>query len=235
MRRHVPLLLLAALATTACASTTGSCPDLLRPPKHPVRCAAPPSCLYPPYQAEFPFHNLVLQGGGVKGIAYAGAFEQLQEQKIPPQIERVDGGVLLNYPIDTFDKTGINPDTLGLSLSNGPPPRVDVDDLPRYGRQLFATLLDTQVVDLQTNPADLERTVLINDLGIPTTDFELTDQQKCALIAQGYECTCRYLSDWKPAGTTPISNLGPLGRATRIETAGKCGAAWSLPPPPPKP
>jgi len=373
MRRHVPLLLLAAMATTACASTTGSCPDLLRPPKHPVRCAAPPSCLYPPYQAEFPFHNLVLQGGGVKGIAYAGAFEQLQEKKILPQIERVagtsagaitatlialrytpediqnlilndvqfqrfedggatgifrlfrrfgwykgdyflhlmrclieakthqsittfgdlpaqgfrdlhvfatdlstgqpmefsaqktprvevaravrmsmsiplffasvdfdkdvfvDGGVLLNYPIDTFDKTGINPDTLGLSLSSGPPPRVDVDDLPRYGRQLFATLLDTQVVDLQTNPADLERTVLINDLGIPTTDFELTDQQKCALIAQGYECTCRYLSDWKPAGTTPISNLGPLGRATRIETAGKCGAAWSLPPPPPKP
>jgi NTE family protein len=144
----------------------------------------------------------------------------------------VDGGVLRNYPIDTFDTppphASINPQTLGLSLSSGPSPRVQIDSLPRYGTTLFKTLLDTQVIDLQTNPADLERTALINDLNIPTTDFQLTDQQKCALIGQGYDCTCRYLDAWQPPGRTPISNLA-LGRATRIETTGMCGAAWSQP------
>ena len=64
------------------------------------------------------------------------------------------------------------------------------------------------------------------------TDFQITDQQKCALIGQGYDCTCRYLNAWLPPGQTPISHLA-LGRATRIETTGMCGAAWSTPTPKP--
>ncbi len=384
MRSHLSLLLLAALATTACASTTGSCPRL--PPPATIQsfmpCGAPPpACVVPPPgPGAFPFQNLVLQGGGVKGVAYIGAFEQLQELGMLDRIHRVagtsagaitatllalhyspqeiqwltfnaidfqsfedggatgiirlfrrfgwykgdyflhlmrclveiktghpnstfgdlqeggfrdlhvfatdvstgqsiefsaektrdvevaravrmsmsiplffasvdfqfdanrdvfvDGGVLRNYPIDTFDTTGqhamINPDTLGLSLSSAPPPRVQIDALPRYGTKLFETLLDAQVVDLQTNPADLERTVLINDLNIPTTDFQITDAQKCALIGQGFDCTCRYLNAWQPSARTPISRLA-LGRATRIDTTGLCGAAWSKPPAPPNP
>jgi NTE family protein len=148
----------------------------------------------------------------------------------------VDGGVLRNYPIDAFDPTGahamVNPQTLGLSLSSAPPPRVQIDSLPRYSTTLFETLLDAQVVDLQTNPADLERTVLINDLNISTTDFQITDPQKCALIGQGFNCTCLYLTAWQPSGQTPLSKLPPLGRATRIDTTGQCGAAWSPPPAP---
>lgn len=379
MRSCVPLLLLIALVTTACASTTGSCPRL--PPPEVVQsfmpCGAPPPACGAPLPDPSQFHNLVLQGGGVKGVAYIGAFQQLQTLGMLDRIQRVagtsagaitatllalrytpqeiqwltfkaidfqnfedggatgiirlfrrfgwykgdyflhlmrclvesktgnprstfgdlqqkgfrdlhvfatdvstgqsiefsaqtapdvevaravrmsmsiplffaavdfrldsnsdvfvDGGVLRNYPIDTFDTTGahaeINPRTLGLSLSSGPPPRVQIDSLPRYGTTLFETLLDTQVVDLQTNPSDLDRTVLINDLGIPTTDFQITDQQKCALIGQGYDCTCRYLNAWQPSGQTPISHLA-LGRATRIETTGMCGAAWSQPPKP---
>lgn len=383
MRSHLPLLLLAVLATTACASTTGSCPRLPPPPviQGFMPCGAPPpACVVPPHPTAFPFQNLVLQGGGVKGVAYIGAFQQLAALGMLDRIDRVagtsagaitatllalryspqeiqwltfkaidfqnfedggatgiirlfrrfgwykgdyflhlmrclveiktghpdstfgdlqkggfrdlhvfatdvstggsiefsagttrdvevahavrmsmsiplffasvdfqfdsnrdvfvDGGVLRNYPIDTFDTTGahasINPQTLGLSLSSAPPPRVQIDSLPRYGTKLFKTLLDAQVVDLQTNPADLERTVLINDLNIPTTDFQITDPQKCALIGQGFDCTCRYLTVWRPPGQTPISNLA-LGRATRLETTGMCGAAWSTPPAPPKP
>ena len=37
------------------------------------------------------YKNLVFQGGGVKGIAYAGAVETLEEQNILPQIQRVAG------------------------------------------------------------------------------------------------------------------------------------------------
>ncbi len=37
------------------------------------------------------FKNLVFEGGGVKGIAYAGALQVLEQQKIIPEIRRVGG------------------------------------------------------------------------------------------------------------------------------------------------
>ncbi len=40
---------------------------------------------------EYPFANLVFEGGGVKGVAYVGAFRELEERKIIPQIKRVGG------------------------------------------------------------------------------------------------------------------------------------------------
>lgn len=40
---------------------------------------------------SYNFHNLVFEGGGVKGIAYLGALEVLTEREIIPQIERIGG------------------------------------------------------------------------------------------------------------------------------------------------
>jgi NTE family protein len=40
---------------------------------------------------EYPFRNLVFEGGGVKGIAYVGAMEILEHKGILPNIERVGG------------------------------------------------------------------------------------------------------------------------------------------------
>ncbi|MDQ1524870.1 MAG: hypothetical protein QOE47_2794 [Pyrinomonadaceae bacterium] len=40
---------------------------------------------------HYPFKNLVFEGGGVKGIAYGGAVEVLEESQITQQIERVAG------------------------------------------------------------------------------------------------------------------------------------------------
>ncbi|MCY8177299.1 patatin-like phospholipase family protein, partial [Bacillus inaquosorum] len=40
---------------------------------------------------EYPFRNLVFEGGGVKGIAYVGALEILEEHKILKSIRRVGG------------------------------------------------------------------------------------------------------------------------------------------------
>jgi NTE family protein len=142
----------------------------------------------------------------------------------------VDGGVVRNYAIDTFDtRHSINQETLGLTLAGGPRPRAGVDGLPSYAKSLFETLLDVQVIDLETNPPDLERSVLIDDLGISTIDFELTDAQKNALIRKGFECTCQYLSDWQswqPPNTRPSASMSGLGRSTRIRTARKCGSAF---------
>ena len=40
---------------------------------------------------DYPYKNLVFEGGGVKGVAYGGVFEVLEKRQITPQIEAVAG------------------------------------------------------------------------------------------------------------------------------------------------
>ena len=145
----------------------------------------------------------------------------------------VDGGVLRNYPVDAFDgDAGLNKQTLGFVLLNtgAPPPVHKVDHLTQYAKALFEALLKVQVDALATDPPNLERTVILNDLGIPTTDFLLTDAQKKALIEQGASCTCSYLADWagwQDRGEWPSARvtLAP-GESVPLVGAGKCGSAF---------
>jgi NTE family protein len=121
-----------------------------------------------------------------------------------------DGGVLNNYPISTFDEqyTAVDPDssdtmihrtpnaaTLGFHLDNldQPPPR-PIGDLRMFAGGVFDALLNIQNILLKTNPGDERRTVFINDLGVQTTDFKLSDQTKWDLIAQGRIATSKYLN-----------------------------------------
>lgn len=36
---------------------------------------------------DYPYKNLVFEGGSVKGVAYGGVFEVLEQRQITPQIE----------------------------------------------------------------------------------------------------------------------------------------------------
>ena len=49
----------------------------------------------------YPYKNLVFEGGGVKGVAYGGAFEVLEQTEITPQIEPtlIKRGELLPAPL----------------------------------------------------------------------------------------------------------------------------------------
>ena len=40
---------------------------------------------------NYPFRNLIFEGGGVKGIAYVGALQELEKHKILKNIKRVGG------------------------------------------------------------------------------------------------------------------------------------------------
>lgn len=40
---------------------------------------------------DYPFKHLVFEGGGVKGIAWVGASEVLEQKGVLPDIERVGG------------------------------------------------------------------------------------------------------------------------------------------------
>ena len=107
----------------------------------------------------------------------------------------VDGGVLDNFPIELFDKDGVNPRTLGLFLSNlGAPQNPDykIDSFPEYARNLFEALLDVQVNAFNNSPDDQKRTIVIDNLGVGTTDFSLSNEMKCKLIQQGAIAACRY-------------------------------------------
>lgn len=108
----------------------------------------------------------------------------------------VDGGVFANYPIELFDETGINRQSLGLFLDNLESPQnpdYKIDSFPEYVRNLFEALLNVQVNAFKDSPDDIARTVIINNLGVRTTDFGLSEQTKCQLMQQGALATCNYL------------------------------------------
>lgn len=63
-------------------------------------------------QNNYNYKNLVLEGGGVRGLAYAGVFSVLEEKGILPQIEKVGGSsagsiagmlVSIGYTADEID------------------------------------------------------------------------------------------------------------------------------------
>lgn len=63
---------------------------------------------------QYPFKNLVFQGGGVKAFAYRGVLEMLEERRILPQIERVAGtsagammALLLSFRLSVADSFAI--------------------------------------------------------------------------------------------------------------------------------
>lgn len=122
-----------------------------------------------------------------------------------------DGGVLNNYPIGTFDEQSTdtdpetghlmlrrtpNPTTLGFHLDNHdqPPPR-PVKNVLRFATGVFDAILNIQNILLKSNPGDERRTVFINDLGVKTTDFQISDPMKWDLIAQGRIATSKFLNE----------------------------------------
>jgi NTE family protein len=127
-----------------------------------------------------------------------------------------DGGVLNNYPIDTFDEqhTEVEPDsghqmlhrtpngeTLGFHFDNPDQSPSPINSLRSFTGGVIDALLDIQDILLKTNPGDERRSVFINDLGVKFTDFELSDQTKRALIDQGRIATTEYLD--KPQQPLP--------------------------------
>ncbi len=108
----------------------------------------------------------------------------------------VDGGVVYNYPLTAFDSaSGINMETLGFYLTDNKAPvdnGLKMDHIGKYVKYLFETVLDSQVVDFDKDPEMMGRTVLIDDLGISATDFDLTAQQETDLYNSGVTGTTNY-------------------------------------------
>jgi NTE family protein len=118
-----------------------------------------------------------------------------------------DGGVLNNYPITLFDKQRYlsapsgdpdeditNTETLGFHLDNlSHPPVYNIKTLFRFIGEVYEAIINIQRDLLMSNPDDVKRSVFIDNLGIKTTDFHLTQEQKLALIESGRDATEKYL------------------------------------------
>jgi NTE family protein len=118
----------------------------------------------------------------------------------------VDGGLLSNFPIELFDTPPPAVPawpTFGFALVSDPTdPTADLRvEYQIHGPlTLFAALFHTAVVAHDAHAMELPdvaaRTIRIDDLGIPPTEFDLTQAQKVALYASGEAAARAFLASW---------------------------------------
>lgn len=101
----------------------------------------------------------------------------------------VDGGLVYNYPLEIFDTTNNNEETLGLFLTNTNSEKgnngLDFNEFTRYIKALVVTMLDAQNIGLLSDQADIKRTVMIDNCGISPINFDIDVNQKIALFKSG--------------------------------------------------
>lgn len=112
---------------------------------------------------------------------------------IPDNHLYVDGGTVYNYPITAFDDLST---TLGFFLYNKniTVSNLDYHELRKYVKTLFLTLMKAQVIDFEKDSLEDKITVMIDDFGIPATDFDIDIEQETQLFNSGLKATAAYLS-----------------------------------------
>jgi NTE family protein len=111
----------------------------------------------------------------------------------------VDGGIIFNYPITTFDTNDKpNAKTMGFHLDNLKGSSL-IDDLKfdqlfQYVKAFFNTLSEAQVIAFNNNPSDIKRSVRIDNFGISITDFNISEEKKLKLYNSGKHYTTEYIN-----------------------------------------
>lgn len=115
----------------------------------------------------------------------------------------VDGGILSNFPVDTFDRTdGLPPrwPTFGLKLSARPgavtTERFEIDNTFDFTRALVGTMMSFHDQIHIDDPAVLARTMFIDTFGTQTTDFGLDERSRERLYAAGRAGAEKFLRRW---------------------------------------
>ena len=110
----------------------------------------------------------------------------------------VDGGMLSNFPIDTFESTPDWP-TFGIKLSA----RSDANSrlTPRVGpfeftEALISTALNAHDQMHLENPCTVRRTMFVDAASIQTTNFEITPAEQEMLFQSGRLAARRFFNGW---------------------------------------
>lgn len=103
----------------------------------------------------------------------------------------VDGGMVDNYPIQSFDATCAPNETLGLFLYDvhdlHVPPPFGSNSPMKYIRNLFSTLMASQDIAFMQSPNDNARTLIIDTLGVSAINFKIDTACKDSLEKSGYD------------------------------------------------
>lgn len=116
--------------------------------------------------------------------------------------------------VDEMDAYVFNMETLGFRLDSWSeikifervekPQHIEINDIFDYLKRLITTLLDSQQ-NRHLHSDDWQRTVYIDSLSIKTTDFEITEAQKNALVDSGIQGTVTYFN-WFETSRDSIAN-----------------------------
>ena len=123
----------------------------------------------------------------------------LEIPKAAPSV-LVDGGMLSNFPVDTFDRTDGKPPrwpTIGIKLSAQQVPN-QVEHVVKGDLSLAMGMLGTMQSwndQMHLNdPAVLKRTIFVDTFGVNATDFSIDRSTQEKLFASGRQAAERFLA-----------------------------------------
>lgn len=115
----------------------------------------------------------------------------------------VDGGLISNYPIGTFDRLdqhpsrwptlGVRLDALGLDKVPAPHP---VRDPIHLGIALVETAIEANQAERMLEPCNIARSVDVDTQGISAIDFGIDEQQQEQLLLSGRDGARTFLAKW---------------------------------------
>jgi NTE family protein len=122
----------------------------------------------------------------------------------------VDGGMLMNFPINAFDRVDGAPPrwpTIGIKLSAEP--GVQAADVPasttlQEGMRCLHTMTG-EWDRYYVGQATANRTIFVANAGLNATQFDLTPAQRSTLFRNGAEAATRFLIRWAARGGVPRS------------------------------
>jgi NTE family protein len=132
----------------------------------------------------------------------------------------VDGGLLQNFPVTVFDRNDGQPNrwpTFGIKISSRP--RLNTPDVPIRGDlREVVSIAHTAIGEWNRYPLADEgvgtRTVFVDTMGIASTDFGLTTEQRDKLFANGQAAARKFLADWAtahpPVATTTGADIADI-------------------------
>jgi NTE family protein len=118
----------------------------------------------------------------------------------------VDGGLLSNYPISIFDRLdeapprwptiGVRLDTL--QLGDRVPTRTiePVQNPVSMGVALVETAIEACQAEHVLDPCNIARSVYVDTSGVGALDFDVSEEQKRALLAAGRAAAEAFLARW---------------------------------------
>ncbi len=115
----------------------------------------------------------------------------------------VDGGLLSNYPIGTFDRLdelsprwptiGVRLDALGIGKVAAPRP---VRGPVHTGVAIVETAIEANQAEHVLEPCNIARSVYVDTAGVSAIDFGLDDQEQEQLLRAGADGARRFLDEW---------------------------------------